>query len=213
MKVALIGASGMIGSRILEELVSREYEVTAVVRNPSKVEGREGVKVVKGDVSDGRALEEILEGADALISAYSPPNGAEQQLIEITRRILAAAREAGVRRVIVVGGAASLFVSTGVTLLESGALPEQWKAIAGAHRDLLELLRGSNAAVGLDWTYFSPAGLIEPGERKGTFRLGKDHLVVDDGGQSRISAEDYAIALVDELEQPRYVRERFTVGY
>jgi putative NADH-flavin reductase len=213
MKVVLIGASGMIGSRILKELVSRGHQVTAVVRNPSKVESRAGVKLEKCDVSDGSAVGEILKGADAVISAYGPPTGSEQQLIEVTRGLLAAAGKAGVRRVIIVGGAASLFVAPGVTLLESGHLPEEWQAIATAHRDLLELLRETDAAAGLEWTYFSPAGLIEPGERKGTFRLGRDDLVVDGQGQSRISAEDYAIALVDELEQSRYVGERFTVGY
>jgi hypothetical protein len=106
-----------------------------------------------------------------------------------------------------------LFVAPGVTLLDSGRLPEQWLAIAKAHSDLLKLIRTTDLAADLDWTYLSPAAFIQPGERTGEFRLGKDDLVVDEQGQSRISAEDYAIAMVDELDRPQQVRERFTVGY
>lgn len=213
MNVVLIGASGMIGSRILKEMVSRGHKVTAVVRDPSKVAAEAGVSVVKGDVNGASALAGVLRGADAVIGAYSPPKGSEQQLLEATSALLTTARQAVIRRVIIVGGAASLFVVPGVTLLDSGHLPKEFLAIAKAHRDLLQSLQTTDLAAGLDWTYFSPAAFIQPGERTGKFRLGKDDLLVDGLGQSRISAEDYAIALVDELERPQHVRQRFTVGY
>jgi putative NADH-flavin reductase len=213
MNVVLIGASGMIGSRVLKELVSRGHKVTAVVRDPSKIEAGPGVTVVQCDVNDAAALAGILSGADAAVLSYSPPPGNEQQVTPATRSLFVAMKRAGVKRVIAVGGAASLLVAPGVTLLNSGHLPEQWKAIAKAHSDLLDQLRTTNLGAGLDWTYFSPAGLIQPGERTGKFGLGKDDLVVDGKGGSRISAEDYAIALVDELERPQHVRERFTIGY
>jgi uncharacterized protein len=213
MNIVLIGASGMIGSRIRKELVSRGHRVTAVVRNPSKVEAGPGVTVVQGDVNDAAALAEVLGGADAVVLSYIPPAGNEQQLIPATQSLFAAMKKAGVQRAIVVGGAASLFVAPRVTLLNSGHLPDQWMAIAKAHSDVLDQLRTTNLGAGLDWTYFSPAGLIQPGERTGKFRLGKDDLVVDGKGESRISAEDFAIALVDELERPQHLRARFTIGY
>lgn len=213
MKVALIGASGMIGSRVLKELISRGHKVTAVVRDSSRVPEERGVTAVTADVNDVSALERALRGADAVVSAYAPPQGHEEQVSESTRAVIQAVRQAGVRRVMIVGGAASLFVAPGVTLLDSGHVPKEWLAIARAHRDLLELLRTTEVVAGLDWTYLSPAAFIQPGERTGKFRLGKDDLVKDAEGQSRISAEDYAIALVDELERPQHTGQRFTVGY
>jgi putative NADH-flavin reductase len=213
MNVVLIGASGMIGSRVLKELVSRGHKVKAVVRDPSKVAAGAGVSVVPCDVTDLAALTGVLGGAHAVISALQSAAGRRAAVGGDTRGLLVAAKQAGVRRVIIVGGAGSLFVKAGVTLLDSGHVPEAWQAIARAHSALLEELRGTKVAASLDWTYFSPAAFIEPGERTGTFRLWKDDLVVDGHAQSRISAEDYAIALVDELEQPRYERERFTAGY
>jgi putative NADH-flavin reductase len=151
----------------------------------------------------------VIAGADAVVSAYGPPPDNTDLLIGATKRLVDAARKARVPRLIVVGGAASLEVAPGVTLLASGHLPEQWVAIATSHAKVLEMLRASD----INWTYFSPAGFFEPGERMGKFRLGKDSLIMDANGQSRISMEDYAIALVDELEKPAYERSRFTIGY
>ncbi len=213
MNIVLIGASGMIGSRVLQELVARRHKVTAVVRDPSRVAAEPGVTVVEGDVMNTTAMARIFKGADAVVSAYSPGQGTEGRLMEATRSLLASARQAGVRRVLLAGGAGSLLVAPGITVIASGHLPKEWVGIAQAHADVLEMLRNSDEAAGLEWTYFSPAGFIQPGERTGKFRLGKDDLIVDAQGESRISAEDYAIALVDELEKPQHVRERFTVGY
>lgn len=211
MKVVLIGATGMIGSRVLQELISRGHQVTAIVRDPSKLPAGSKATAVAGNILDANQIAELVKGSDAIISAYSPGFSADGvgQLLAATRSLIDAATKAAVKRVIMVGGAGSLYVAPGVTLIDSGHLPEEWKPIAIAHRDALENLRSS----GLDWTYFSPAAFIQPGERTGKFRIGTDNLVTGEDGQSRISAEDYAIALVDELEQGRHMRRRFTVGY
>lgn len=213
MNIVLFGASGMIGSRILRELVSRGHGVKAVVRDPSRVAAEPGVTVAGGDMSDAAQVASLAAGADAVVSAYSPGQGTETRLLPAIEALVAGVKQAGVQRVLIVGGAASLFVAPGVTLLASGHLPAQWLAIAQAHADVLGWLRTSDAAKGLEWTCFSPAAFIEPGERTGKFRLGGDDLMMDAQGQSRISAEDYAIALVDELERPQHARQRFTVGY
>jgi uncharacterized protein len=208
MKVVLYGASGMIGSRILEELLSRGHQVTAVVRNPAKVTAA-GVRVLKGDVTDAAGVAQTAKGADAAISAYAPPKGEEPTISAALLALLDGLAEAGVRRLIMVGGAGSLEVAPGVAVVDAPGFPEAYRDIAMAHRDLLPILRESN----LDWTYLSPAGLIEPGQRTGKFRLGTTTLLMDENGQSRISAEDYAVALVDELENPQHIRRQFTLAY
>jgi uncharacterized protein len=205
MKVVLYGASGMIGSRILNELVSRGHAVTAVVRNPAKIT-TPGVRVLKGDVTDAASVAQTAKGADAAISAYAPPKGEEPT---ISAALLDGLGDAGVRRLIVVGGAGSLEAAPGVALVDAPGFPDAYRDIAMAHRDLLPILKESN----LDWTYLSPAGFIQPGERTGKFRLGTTTLVVDEKGESRISAEDYAVALVDELENPQHIRKQFTLAY
>jgi len=208
MNVVLFGATGMIGSRVLMELVSRGHKVTAVARDLSRVPVEPGVKAVLGDVLDSAAVAEIVKGSDAVISAYSPGQN-PAAIVDATRSLIAGLKQAGVRRFIEVGGAGSLFVAPNMLLVDAPAFPAEYKEIAVAHADALEVLRSSD----LDWTYFSPAAFIQPGERTGKFRLGEDTLVVDEKGSSRISAEDYAIALVDELENPKYIRRRFTIGY
>jgi putative NADH-flavin reductase len=208
MNVVLFGATGMIGSRVLKELVSRGHTVTAVARDPSRIPNEPGVKAVQGDVLNTAAVAEIAKGSDAVISAYSPgPNVGV--IVDATKSLIAGLKQAGVKRFIEVGGAGSLFVAPNVRLIDAPNFPEEYRAIAVAHADALEVLRTSD----LDWTYFSPAALIQPGERTGKFRTGEDTLVVDEKGNSHISAEDYAIALVDELENPKYIRRRFTIGY
>ena len=206
MKVVLYGASGNAGSRILKELQSRGHDVTAVVRNPEKLPA--GVKSLRDDLSNVDRIAATIEGADAVVSAYMPPPGDTDQLVAVTGRLIDAARKVG-NRLIVVGGAASLEVAPGMTLLSSGHLPKEWIPIATSHAKALDLLRASD----IKWTCFSPAGFFEPGARTGKFRLGKDQLITDGQGVSRISYEDYAVALVDELERPANIGARFTIGY
>ncbi len=209
MKVVLFGASGMIGSRILDELARRGHAVTAVARNPEKVQAFNGVKVVQGDVTDPASVAAVAKGADAAISAYAPPPTETAKILDATRSLLTGLKQAGVRRLIVVGGAGSLEVAPGVQLVDTPEFPSAWMAIALAHRDVLPILKQSD----LDWTYLSPAALIQPGVRTGKFRLGGTRLVANDRGESRISAEDYAVALVDELENSQNIRKQFTAAY
>jgi uncharacterized protein len=181
--------------------------VTAVVRNPSKVQSHKNVSVVTSDLSDTKQIAGALKGADAVVSAYGAPADDAPQVITVTRRITDAVKQ-NRQRLLVVGGAASLFIKSDVTVLEAGYVPEWGIPIATAHNQVLQGLRHSD----VDWTYFSPAAFFEPGERTGKFRLGKDDLIADASGKSHISMEDYAIATVDELEKPAHRRERFTIG-
>jgi uncharacterized protein len=209
MKVVLFGASGMIGSRILDELVRRGHMVTAVARHPEKIKPAHGLKAVCGDVTDPASVAATVQASDAVISAYSPPRTDPGMLVEAARSLITGLGKAGVRRLILVGGAGSLEVAPGVQLVDTPTFPDAWMAIALAHRDVLPVLKSAD----LDWSYFSPAALIEPGQRTGRFRLGGTRLVANDHGESKISAEDYAIALVDELEHPRHLRQQFTAAY
>lgn len=216
MRVVLYGATGMIGSRILKELLSRGHTVTAVARDPSKLKAQEGLTIEKGDLLDADSIAKLSKGADVVISSYGPPSGAQgpdpakvNQLVDATRALVAGARRAGAPRIIMVGGAGSLEVSPGLQIVDAPTFPDAYKPVALAHRDAFYALRECE----LNWTYFSPAMMIQPGERTGKFRLGKDALVSDDKGNSSISAEDYAVALVDEVEQGRHTKQRFTIGY
>ncbi len=203
MKVALIGASGQAGSRILAELSARGHKVTAIARHPEKIAALPGVGAVKGDVYDKAGLAALIKGHDAVISSvhYTASDPA---------LLLQAVRESGVKRYFVVGGAGSLEVAPGVRLVDTPEFPAVYKAEAIKGGEFLDLLRTS--ASDLDWTFLSPAAMFVPGERTGKFRRGKDQLLANDKGSS-ISFEDYAIAAVDELEKPEHIRERFTVGY
>lgn len=209
MKVILYGATGKSGSVILEELVARGHTVIAAGRKPEKIAKLKNVTAVQDDLSSSAKIAGIVEGTDAVISAYAPPPEDTKQIIGATDRLIKGILEANGPRLIVVGGAGSLFVAPGVTLRESGHLPPEWIPIVDAHIQVLTNLKQSS----IDWTYFSPAAFFEPGERIGKFRLGKDDLIADAQGNSRISFADYAIALVDELEKPAHHRERFTIGY
>ncbi len=199
----------MIGSRVLQELVSRGHMVTAAARNPEKIQAA-GVTAVKADVTDEASVAATAKGADAVISAYAPPRGQEAALVPATQALLAGLKQAGVKRVIIVGGAGCLEVAPGVQLLDLPNFPAEYKAIAIAHRDALNALKTETK---LDWSYFSPAGIIAPGERTGKARLGGTQLVVNAKAESRISAEDYAVVLVDELEHPQHVQQQFTAAY
>jgi uncharacterized protein len=216
MRIVLYGATGMIGSRILTELLSRGHVVTAVVRDPSKLKAQNNVTIEKGDMLDADNIAKIAKGADVVISSYGPPSGPQGpdpakagQLSEAARALIAGVRRAGAPRIIMVGGAGSLEISPGLQIVDAPTFPEAYKAVALAHRDAFYILRETD----LNWTYFSPAMMIQPGERTGKFRLGKDALVSDDKGNSSISAEDYAVAVADEVEQGRHTKQRFTIGY
>lgn len=214
-KIVLIGASGFVGSAILNEALERGHEVTAVVRYPEKITIVDKNLIKKeGDVSFSDIVAEVSKGADAVISAYNPgwknPNIAKETLT-VYKAILGGVRKSGVKRFLVVGGAASLFVSPGKRLMDAGLIPESFqpavRALADVH--LIDLM----AEKDVDWVFFSPAGVIEQGLRTGKFRLGKDDLIVNEKGESKISVQDYAVAMIDELEKPAHHRERFTIGY
>lgn len=201
-KVALIGASGNAGSRILKELSDRGHQVTAIARNPEKIATLANVRAVKGDVYDGQGLAALLKGHDVVISSvhFTASDAAT---------LIAAVRASGVTRYLVVGGAGSLEVAPGARLVDQPDFPALYKAEASKGAEFLDLLK---TVEDLEWTFISPSAMFVPGERTGKFRLGKDTLLANDQGSS-ISFEDYAIALVDEIEKPAHVRQRFTVGY
>jgi len=202
MKIALIGASGQVGSRILAELSSRGHSVTAIARDPTKIASLPGVTAVAGDIEATDDLAQTLKGHDAVISSVhfsaSDPD-----------KLLSAVKASGVRRYYVVGGAGSLEVAPGKLLVDTPEFPAIYKTEAQGGVDFLNKLKGE---AGLEWTFLSPSAAFVPGERTGTFRLGQDQLLTNENGSS-ISFEDYAIALADEIETPTHVRQRFTVGY
>lgn len=212
MNIALIGATGFIGSGLLAEALARGHRVIALVAHPEKLAAQENLIAVGTDVLDTARLAQQLSGADAVISAFS--GHAQEDVRGYYGRgiesILTAAKQAGVPRVLVVGGAGSLEVAPGVQLVDTPEFPAQWKASALGARDTLERLRNEPM---LDWTLLSPAAVIQPGERSGRFRLGGDQLLVDQEGNSRISVPDYAVAMLDELERPAHSRRRFSVAY
>jgi len=203
MNIALIGATGQVGSRILAEALARGHQVTAIARNPAALAARPGLSPLALDVTDAQRLAAALAGHDALVISVKYSEVAAAPLLE-------AARRAGVPRVLVVGGAGSLQVAPGVDLVDTPAFPAPYKGEALAARAFLSQLRGERA---IDWTFLSPSALLQPGPRTGRYRIGGDQLLVDAQGASAISIDDLAHALVDELEQPRHSRSRFTVGY
>lgn len=212
MKIALIGATGYIGSKLLQEALARGHQVTALVSRPERVAVHPNVTALRADVFDEDALAGQLADHEAVISAFSGHAQSDTYGYYINgfRSILAAARRARIPRLLVVGGAGSLEVAPGVQVVDTPDFPEQWKQSALGARDALAMLKQETQ---LNWTMLSPAALIEPGKRTGTFRLGGDQLLVDAQGNSRISLEDYAVAMLDELEKPAHPRSRFTLAY
>ena len=213
MKVVLLGATGFVGSALLKEALDRGHKVTAIVRDPEKLEQRDGLISRTGDVYDTASLAGLIEGNDALISAFNPgwkdPNLYDDQ-VRGTKSIIAAAKEAGIKRVLWAGGAGGLEVKPGVRVVDDPALPDWVRPGSLATIDALDELRKEPE---LEWTFLSPSAEMKPGERTGKFRLGADQLLVDSAGHSRISVQDFAVAMIDELERPRHLRQRFTVGY
>jgi uncharacterized protein len=214
MKVLVFGGSGVIGRAITAELLERGHTVTAASRSGAPVEGLV-VQTVTGDARDPGSVARLAAGQDAVASAIGPRHGKDEDpddsLLAAARGLAEGLRRAGVRRLVVVGGAGSLEVAPGQRLVDSPDFPAAGKSTALAHaRTLDEVYRHIDD---LDWTYVSPAGVIGPGERTGEFRIGGDQLLIDDSGQSRISIPDYAIAFADELEDGEAFRRRITVAY
>jgi len=212
MKVAIIGATGFVGSALLKEAAARGHEITALVSRPNKVPVSGKVTAQQVDVLSQDALAGQLKGHDAVISAFSGHAQADVlgYYVKGMQSIISAAKAAGVPRLLVVGGAGGLEVAPGVQLIDTPQFPAEWKGTAEGARQALKLLRGEQD---LDWTVLAPSAHLEPGERTGKFRLGNDQLLVDEKGESRISLSDYAAAMIDELEKPAHSRARFTVGY
>ena len=210
LKIALFGATGMIGSRIAAEALARGHEVTAIARHPKPMAGLPQLSVVAGDLFDAPAAAALVKGFDVIASAYGPSHDDPSKVVEATRSLLALARSAGVKRLVAVGGAGSLEVAPGEQLVDTEGFPAAYKAVALAHRDALGVYR---TVSDIDWTFFAPAAMIAPGTKTGAFRTGADTLIVDADGNSKISAEDYAAAFVDEIEQGRFVRRIATVAY
>lgn len=215
MKIVLFGATGQVGQRLTGEALRRGHEVVGVVRDPSRAQSPDPrVTLLRGDATDAASVARVVQGADAVVTSVSPRPGTTGQapsLVDVARAVIAGVRQAGVKRVIAVGGAGSLEVAPGVALLDTPGFPDAYKAEAGQGRDSLAVYRSD--AEGLDWTYLSPAVVIQPGERTGRYRTTGDQLLADEQGNSSISYEDYAVALLDELETPRHVGRRFGVAY
>ncbi|QXI29862.1 NAD(P)-dependent oxidoreductase [Pseudomonas vanderleydeniana] len=202
-KIAIIGATGRAGSQLLEEALRRGHSVTAIARNTAKITSRDGVVSKAVDALDAAALEAAVAGHDVVISAAhfaTLPAAA----------VIGPVKKAGVKRLLVVGGAGSLLLPDNSRVIDSPGFPPEYKAEASAGAAFLETLRQEKE---LDWTFLSPSAEFVEGERTGSFRLGQDHLLVSAEGRSWITFADYAIALLDEIEQPAHSRQRFAVGY
>lgn len=210
LKIALFGATGMVGSRIAAEAARRGHEVSALVRQPERVAAAPNVHAAHADLLDAASVAAAVRGHDVVASAYAPPKEQLGDLLIASRALVDGVRAAGLKRLVVVGGAGSLEVAPGKHLVDTEGFPDAYKAIALAHREAFDYYR---TVSDIDWTFFAPAAIIAPGERTGTFRTGSDTLIADAKGESRISAEDYAIAFVDELEQGRFIRQIATVAY
>lgn len=213
MKLALIGATGFVGSAVLAELLSRGHQVTVLSRQPSKITAQPGVTAVQADVLDAAQVARAVSGHDAVVSAYNAgwknPD-LHDEFLRGTRAIFEGLKQAGTKRLLVVGGAGSLYVAPGVQLVDTPEFPAEWKQGALAAREALNLIRQESA---LDWTFLSPPVFLAPGERRGAFRVGGDEVLFDGGKPAGISVADLAVAIANEIEQPQHLRARFTVGY
>ena len=207
MKIAIIGATGFVGSKILAECLDRGHDVTAVVSNASALPSASKLRAVEADATKSEALAHAIAGHDVVISAFNPgkdPDGTG------TQAIIDGVRQSGVGRLLAVGGAGTLEVAPGQRLIDQPDFPAEWKDGALRTAAFLEQLR---AEKDVDWAFVSPAANLAPGERTGHYRTGGDQLMADAKGESRISLEDYAVAMLDEAERPAHHRARFSVAY
>jgi len=198
MRIAIFGSSGNVGSRIAKEASDRGHTVIPLTRKSA-------------NVLDAASIAAAVKGTDAVISAVGPGNFQRSSfLADAARALFAGLEQANVNRLLIVGGAGSLEVAPGVQLVDSPGFPDAWKGIALAHRDAWDVIKNQQ---NVNWTYVAPAAMLEPGERTGHYRTGTDNLITDAQGNSRISNEDYAVAVLDELENPKHPRARMSVGY
>jgi len=214
MKILLIGATGKIGQRILKEALNKEYEVTALLRHPENLKAEhERLNIVKGDLLNKNELPALLNGHALIISAISAGGGSTpEQFKRANENLIAALEGRPEQRLIIVGGAGNTEVAPGVRVVHSpimDSLPEEWKPDIYAHAYVLDQYKES----GINWTYFSPARDVEPGKRTSKYRIGTGNMIIDGNGNSKISMEDYAAALVDEIENRRFVKQQMSIGY
>jgi uncharacterized protein len=214
MKIALIGATGFVGTAVLKEALNRGHKVTAIARNTAKIETvNENLTIKQADAYNSDDLATSLAGNDAVINSFNSGWGNPNiyaDFIKGSESIQKATKAAGVKRLLIVGGAGSLEIAPGKQLVDTPEFPAEWKSGALAARDYLNIIKEETE---LDWTFLSPAIHLHPGERSGTFRLGTDQPVFDKSGKCDISVEDMAVAIVDELENNEYIKRRFTLGY
>jgi putative NADH-flavin reductase len=209
MRVVLYGASGMIGSHILAELVRRGHSVSAATRHPERILPAAGATPVLSDATKPESVAQTAKSCDAAINAISPADGEPMRLVQAARALLKALPGVGVQRLIVVGNAGTLEVSPGVLQMDLATFPSQWMGVAVAQREVFHLLRESK----MDWTYYCPASIIRPGQRTGKFRVDTGKMIFEENRPSHISLEDFAVAIVDELENPQHLREQCTAAY
>ena len=213
MKLALIGASGFVGAAVLQEALNRGHEVSGIVRDPAKLPQHPALTALAGDAYNAAALTAQLQGHDAVIHAFNPGWGTpaiRERFIQGSQAIIAATKQSAVPRLLVVGGAGSLYVAPGVQLIDTADFPAEYKDGAEGARQTLNLLKAETA---LDWSFISPPALLQPGARSGQFRLGGDQLLMNGDAPASITVADLAVAILDELEHPQHLRQRFTVGY
>jgi putative NADH-flavin reductase len=213
MKLALIGASGFVGAAVLQEALGRGHQVTGIVRNPAKLPQHAALNAVAGDAYNAEALAAHFKGHDAVIHAFNPGWGTadiRERFIQGSQAIIAASKQADVQRLLVVGGAGSLYVAPSLQLIDTPDFPAEYKEGAEGARQALNLLKAETA---LAWSFISPPALLQPGARSGQFRIGGDQLLMNGDAPAQISVADLAVAIIDELERPHHLRQRFTVGY
>ncbi|TMH29125.1 MAG: NAD(P)-dependent oxidoreductase [Betaproteobacteria bacterium] len=213
MQIALIGATGFVGSKVLAEALTRGHQVTALVRTPAALSTRAGLDAAAIDVNDAAAVARAVAGHDAVVSAFNAPRGNPDfaaLYLKAVRAIIDGVKRSGVKRVLLVGGAGSLYVAPGMQLVDTPQFPAEYRTEAQAARAALNLISDESR---LDWSFISPAPILAPGQRTGQFRLGGDEVLMNGDKPGNISVEDLAVAIVDELEMPRHLQRRFTLAY
>jgi uncharacterized protein len=215
VRIAIVGATGFVGERLVQEALRRGHEVTAITRSPGKLPKESRLRPVSADVNDVPALTDAFKGQDAVIHAYAPPRSDStdariEQQRKGTKSIIAALKAASVKRFLAVGGAGTSEIAPGVALMDSYLFPKAYEGGARSTAVIKELLKEEPD---LDWAYLCPPHFLESGERTGRYRLGQDNLIIElETGRSHISTADYAVAMIDELETPKHSHQRFTVG-